>query len=144
MILPDTNLLVYAFNASAPLHKQASKWWSELLNGPRPVGVCWPVLQGFVRLLTSRRVVSDPYAAHEMFDLMDEWWKRPNVRRLEAGGSVFDVYRRLVVEHRLAGSDTTDALIAAHAIAEGGTLHTNDAGFSRFSELRHRNPLRKA
>lgn len=124
------------------MHEAASRWWSELLNGTRPVGICWPVLQGFIRLLTSTRVVPDPYSAGDLFELVDEWWTRPNVRRLEADNRVYETFRRLVCEHRLPGSDTTDALIAAHAISHSATLHTNDTDFQRFAELRWRNPLR--
>ncbi len=38
MILPDINLLVYAYNRGAPHHVRARKWWEVLLNGSEPVG----------------------------------------------------------------------------------------------------------
>ncbi|MEW6277103.1 MAG: hypothetical protein AB1758_00670 [Candidatus Eremiobacterota bacterium] len=41
MILPDANLLIYAFNASAPLHRKAARWWEAQVNNGLPVGVCW-------------------------------------------------------------------------------------------------------
>ena len=33
MIVPDTNLLVYAYNDDAPEYEAAKVWWECLLNG---------------------------------------------------------------------------------------------------------------
>lgn len=39
MIVPDLNLLIYAYGYRAPQHPQARQWWAELLNGDEPVGI---------------------------------------------------------------------------------------------------------
>ena len=57
MILPDVNLLVYAYNADAPLHGKARAWWERILNAPQPVAIPWVVSHGFVRLITHPRVM---------------------------------------------------------------------------------------
>ena len=41
MILPDINLVVYAYNADAPFHASAKAWWEGCLSGTVPVGH-WP------------------------------------------------------------------------------------------------------
>lgn len=33
MIIPDVNLLIYAYNDQAPQHLAARAWWENLLNG---------------------------------------------------------------------------------------------------------------
>ena len=33
MIIPDLNLLIYAYNEGARLHAPAKRWWEDLLNG---------------------------------------------------------------------------------------------------------------
>lgn len=38
MILPDVNLLVYAYNTDAPWHQQARRWWEICLDGSQR----WP------------------------------------------------------------------------------------------------------
>lgn len=141
MILPDVNLLVYAFNASAPAHQAALAWWTRQMNGHRRIGIAWPVLQGFVRLLTSPRIVAEPYTIQEVFAFLEEWWARPHVLRLEPTDAVYREYRDLCLHHSLSASTTTDALIAAYALAHDGVLHTNDRDFSRFTALRLVNPL---
>ena len=39
MILPDVNLLVYAYNTDAPLHQHARCWWEACLDGSKPVAL---------------------------------------------------------------------------------------------------------
>ena len=43
MIIPDVNLLVFAYNAQAPHHAEARRWWHGLLNGEEPEGLPWAV-----------------------------------------------------------------------------------------------------
>ena len=52
MIVPDINLLVYAYNDGSTHHVAARRWWESLVNGTERVGVPWIVLTGFVRLMT--------------------------------------------------------------------------------------------
>jgi predicted nucleic acid-binding protein len=33
MIIPDINLLIYAYNDQAVQHSEAKVWWEDLLNG---------------------------------------------------------------------------------------------------------------
>lgn len=37
MILPDTSLLIYAYNLDAPEHAAARSWLQEILSGAEPV-----------------------------------------------------------------------------------------------------------
>jgi len=141
MVCPDVNVLVYAFNASAPLHKKAAHWWEDQLNSQRHVGVPWPVFQSFVRLLTGPHVVETPYTAAELFSLAEEWWARPGVSLLSPTPNTYDVFRRLMESYRLGGNVATDALIAAFALEHRARLATNDTDFLRFQELRLENPF---
>lgn len=42
MVLPDVNLLVYAYNEASPLHAAAREWWEDLLTREYPVALPWP------------------------------------------------------------------------------------------------------
>ena len=46
MIVPDINLLVYAYNSDGPFHDQAVSWWENLLSTPGVVGLPWVVILG--------------------------------------------------------------------------------------------------
>ena len=144
MLIPDANLLIYAFNASAPLHLKARRWWEKEVNEGTALGIPWPVFQAFLRLLTSPSVVVRPYSSAEIFKLSDEWWSRPNIALLEPSRLTYSHFRRLVERYELAGSITTDALIAAFVIEHKARLASNDTDFLRFEEIKVLNPFLEA
>jgi len=39
MIIPDINLLLYAYDAASPFHAKAVAWWQACLSGEEPVGL---------------------------------------------------------------------------------------------------------
>lgn len=141
MIAPDLNLLVYSFNASARQHEEAARWWEDLLNSNQFVGVPWVVYVGFVRLMSGRHVLVEPYTPAELLRLTGLWFAQPNVQLLAVTPRTMEVFQRLVGRYEIAGGMITDAAIAATAIEYQAILHTNDTDFARFSELRAHNPL---
>lgn len=60
MILVDANLLVYAHVATLPQHAAARDWLDGRLNGMARVGLPWPSLLAFVRLVSNPRVFERP------------------------------------------------------------------------------------
>lgn len=143
MILPDINLLVYAHDTSAPEHAAAAEWWERTVGGPEPVGLVWVVVLGFVRLLSSPRVVTEPSPPAELLETVEEILSLPAVRFAAPGSRHLSIMRRLFLESGATGRLTTDIHLAASAIELGGTLATNDSDFLRFSELKVMNPLSK-
>ena len=142
MILPDINLLAYAYNAQAPAHARARAWWEDCLSGSRPVGLAWAVMLGYLRIMTSRRVFVDPYDAREALGHIRSWLERPQVQVVQPGSRHLDLLENLVTEAGAAAGLTTDLHLAALAIEHQAELHSNDAEFSRFSGLRWIDPLR--
>jgi len=142
MILPDINLLAYAYNAQAQAHARARAWWEDCLSGSRPVGLAWAVMLGYLRIMTSRRVLVDPYDAGEALGHIRSWLERPPVQIIQPGPRHLDLLDNLVTEAGAAAGLTTDVHLAALAIEHQAELHSNDADFSRFSGLRWIDPLR--
>lgn len=141
MIVPDVNLLVYAYNRDAPRHAGARAWREELLNGERPVGIPWAVSCGFVRVMTHPAVLVTPLGPTEAVGRVRSWFEQPSVEVLEPGPRHLEILARLVAEVGVAGNLTTDAHLAAIAIEHQCELHSTDTDFARFSGLRWRNPL---
>jgi len=56
MILVDANLLVYAHVATFAQHNKARVWLDDCLNRTAPVGIPWPSILAFVRLVTNPRI----------------------------------------------------------------------------------------
>jgi len=141
VILPDLNLLVYAYNTSSPDHHRAKAWWEECLSGNRPVGLPWAVLLGYLRLTTSRNVLVDPFSAEEAIGHIRSWLERPQVQILQPGPRHLELLDSLMRASRAVGSLTTDVHLAALAIEHQAELHSNDGDFSRFPGLRWTKPL---
>ena len=141
MIVPDLNLLLYAYNDASSHYAAAHSWWSELLNGTEPVGISWSVAMGFVRLTTGPHVMREAATPEVAIDTVEEWFRLPHVRPLEPGPEHFPLMRRMLASTGTGGNLVTDAHLAALAIEHGAEVHTNDADFGRFPGLRWRNPL---
>ena len=60
MIIPDANLLQYAYDEASPFHLRAKSWWSTCLSGPEPVRLVAVVLFAFTRIGTSPKVFETP------------------------------------------------------------------------------------
>lgn len=141
MIVPDVNLLVYAYNATSPQHARASAWWERLMEGEEPVGLPWAVVCGFVRLVTHPAVLDEPLSPAAALDRVDRWLEQENVCLLDPGPQHVAILRTLFAATGVAGSLTTDAHVAAIAIEHRAEVHSNDADFARFPGLRLHNPL---
>ena len=141
MIIPDVNLLVYAYNRGTRHHEAARAWWEDLLSSTERVGLPWAVSLGFVRLMTHPAVLIVPLDPRGAIRHVRRWLERPNVVMLEPGPRHLDVVESLLGPLGVGGNLTTDAHLAALAIEHRGELHSNDTDFGRFSGLRWRNPL---
>lgn len=141
MILPDINVLIHAYNQDSPRHAAARIWWERTLRSPRPVGLAWVVILGFIRLMTSRTVMENPMRPVEAIRRVRGWLTRPRVEILSPGEGHAEILFGLLEETGVAGSLTTDAHLAALAIEYQAELASTDADFARFRGLRWFNPL---
>ena len=141
MIVPDLNLLVYAYNDGAPRHLEARRWWEGLINGSDRVGVPWLVSTGFVRLMTHPGTLTSPVSPGEAIDHVSEWFRHPHVTPINPGTDHLTHVRRNLDAAGVGANLVTDAHIAALAIEYQAEVHSNDADFGRFPGLRWRNPL---
>lgn len=141
MIVPDANLLLYAYDADSPFHERAAGWWRSCLSGAEPVGLCPVVLFAFVRVGTSRRAFVEPLTIAEASAHLRAWLGRSVTTLLVTQES--DVVQALTwLEAAGSGGNlTTDAQIAAVAHRHRATVHTADTDFGRFPDVSWRNPL---
>jgi toxin-antitoxin system PIN domain toxin len=141
MILPDANLLLYAYDTGSPFHKGAARWLKGLLSGSEPVGFCPVVLFSFLRLATNPRVFEQPMSVTEATTRIQGWLDRPNVRVLYPGPEHMEGVFVLLKAAGTAGNLVSDAQIAALAIEYRATIHSADTDFARFKGVDWVNPL---
>ena len=142
MIVPDLNLLVYAYNTSALLHHRARLWWRELLTGTEVVGLPWIVSIGFVRLATMRGILPSPMSATQAIDIVHGWLRHDHVQSINPGVAHLDHLYRIANVMGVNSNLVTDAHIAAIAIEYDAIVHTNDSDFARFPGVHCHFPLR--
>lgn len=141
MILVDANLLLYAYNASAFEHERAKAWLEDALSGAEPVAFTWPVLLAFIRIATNSRAFPSPLSRQEATLAVSSWLDQPQAVLLSPGEKHWELLQRLLSDGKVVGPLVSDAHLAALTIEHGGTLFTTDRDFSRFSNLRFKNPF---
>lgn len=141
MIIPDINLLLYAYDSNSPFHAKAAGWWQSCLSGTEPVGLLHVVVFGFVRVATSARVFLHPMTPAEAAEHVCSWLEQPSVQVLDPGPNHLRQTLKLLVTLGTAGNLVSDAQMAAMTMDHDGELHTADTDFMRFQGLRWFNPI---
>lgn len=142
MIVPDINLLLYAYDSRSPFHEGASAWWRACFSGAEAVGLTHAVTFGFVRIGTSGRVYEQPWTVAEVAAHIRAWLSRRVVRVLLPDVEHAPRVIALLESAGGAGGNlVTDAQIAALAQQHDADVHTADRDFLRFKGLRCRYPL---
>lgn len=142
MILVDANLLIYAGVAGQADHEAARRWLGEEFAAGHRVGLPWPSLLAFLRVVTNPRLYERPATIEEALCVVEGWLSMPTAwvpGPTERHGEILARLLRLV---NGLGNIVPDAHLAAVAIEHGLELCSTDSDFARFEGLRWRNPLR--
>ena len=141
MILVDANLLLYAEDSLSEHHAAAQDWWDEQLSGSEPVGLCWPVLNAFIRIGTNTRLHRRPLTLKEATERVESWFHQPCVRVLQPTDEHWSIFQQMLRGGNASGNLVSDAHLAALAVEHNCVLYSTDADFSRFRGLKWKNPL---
>lgn len=142
MVLLDVSVLLNACTPRSPHHELCRESVEELLSRGEPFGVSDLVLAAVVRLATNPRVFNPPAAPEKAFAFTDALREHPDAVVLASTPRHWAIFRDLVLSTGIRGSDTTDAFLAALAMAHGCEWWTTDSDFERFPGLRWRNLLK--
>jgi len=142
VILVDANLLVYARVTGLPQHEPARGWLDGRLNGSAPVGLPWPSLLAFLRLVTNARIFERPEAIGSAWRQVEDWLGCPCVWIPQPTETHREILARLLTAAESVQANLVpDAHLAALAMEHGLTLCSSDGDFARFAGLRWENPL---
>lgn len=123
-----------------PQHRPARTWLDERLSGSVRVGLPWPSLLTFVRLVASPRVFERPLALLEAWRRVDEW-----LSQSPAWIPLPTPEHPRILGELLAGESAArlvpDAHLATLALEHGLVVCSNDGDFARFRGVRWQNPL---
>ena len=141
MILVDVNLLLYAYNPSAPQHSKARAWLEAVLSGTESVGLPWMTVLGFLRIGTNPRAFPSPLTISEAVEIVNAWLGQPSVQIVEPTDRHWKLLAELLPRSQAKGPLVSDAHLASLAIEHGALLCSSDGDFSRFAGLRWHNPI---
>jgi len=141
MILPDLNLLLYAYNPHVPQHARAAAWWEKAMAGGELIGLPHEICLGFVHIATNPRMGEAAVALAPAVRVVQSWLSLPHARVLLPKEDHFARVMDLMAEAMGSGTLVSDASLAVYAIQYRATLCTNDADFARFKGLVWHNPM---
>ena len=142
MIVPDLDLLIYAYNEGSKFHQEARTWWEELVNGTESVGIPWQVSNGFIRQMANPRILAEPWTPNQATQVVAQWFSHDHIIALDPGPRYLEILEQILADTGATTRLVPDATIAALALENGAEVHThNTRDFQRFEGLLWRNPL---
>lgn len=136
MLIPDVNVLLYAFRHDLPEHEEHAWRLRRLLLEEEPVGVSELVLSGFVRIVTNHRVYPVPSTTERAISFCETLLAGPAAVPVRPGARHWAIFADLCRRVGATANVVPDAYHAALAIENGATWVTGDRGFARFPGLR--------
>jgi uncharacterized protein len=141
VILPDVNVLVYAYRREAQNHTTYASWLTAVVGGQDELALADHCLTGFLRIVTSPRILAEPAPTSDALRFIDRLRAAPRGRPLTATSATWDVLEANVSQDKgIRGNLVPDAYLAALAVSHGCRLATADRGFARFPGLNFFDP----
>lgn len=143
MILPDVNVLVYAFRREAADHERYAAWLSHLVAGSEELALHDLPLTGFVRIVSNPRIFEQPAPTDSALSFVRRLITARRARWLSQGAVTWNRLAALAQgDPGVSGNLLPDAYLAAVSLAHGCRLATADRGFARFPGLDWFDPVR--
>ena len=140
MILPDVNVLLYAFRSDSREHSFHREWLETVLNGEMAYGMAPQVLAGVIRIATHPRIFARPSRLDEVAAFASLLLEQPHCQIIQPGPRHWNIFRDVCRKSKATGNLVQDAWFAALAIESGCEWITTDRDFARFEDLRWRAP----
>jgi toxin-antitoxin system PIN domain toxin len=136
MLLPDVNVLIYAFRKDVPQHAVCRAWFDSMILDDARFGISRLALSAVVRVTTRPGQYQMPSSVEEAFGFCEDVLAQPNCQMVEPGERHWDIFKRLCIETGTRGPRVTDAWFAALAIECGCEWVTTDRDYARFPGLK--------
>lgn len=141
MILPDVNVLIYAFRSDTEGHVRYKEWLETVINGSAAYGIAPQVLGSALRICTHSRIFVHPSSLDDAFGFCRVLLEHPNATVVVPGERHWSIYEKLCRDAKARGNLFQDAWFAALAIESGCEWVTTDRDYARFPGLNWREPF---
>ena len=141
MILPDVNVLIYAFRSDSTAHADYREWLHGVVNGQAAYGMSPQVLSSVVRITTHPRIFASPSRLEDVLGFARVLLEQPTCTVVAPGPRHFTIFEDLCRQAAATGNLVQDAWFAALALESGCEWITTDGDYARFPGLSWRRPL---
>jgi uncharacterized protein len=141
MLLLDVNVLIYANRIDAERHDDYRQWVLGVVEGDEPYAVADAVINGYLRIVTDRRIYKNPTKLEEAMLFADVVRNQEHAVVVNPGSRHWSIFDGLCRQADAKGKLVPDAYLAALAIEHGCEFVSTDRDFSRFPGLRWRHPF---
>lgn len=140
MILPDVNVLVYAFRTEVPHHALCRSWLRDVIIKNERFGLSPMVLAAVVRVTTDHRIYKEPSSLADVLGFCSDLLGQPYCQIVEPRERHWSIFKRLSLATDTRGRRVTDTWYAALAIEWDCEWITFDRDYARFPGLKWRLP----
>ncbi len=140
MILPDVNMLLYAYDKGSKFHPAAIEWLETILSEDE-VFFSWHTITGFIRILTHPTALENPTSIEKAVSIVDKWLQLENIHLIHLEKKNWPLFSSMLIDGQATGNLVMDAHMAAMSASCGAKLASTDRDFSRFSGIKTVNPI---
>lgn len=138
----DVNVLVYAADRMSDRHQRARALLDHVATSPPITYLFWPVLLGYVRIITHPAVLSSPLAPEVAIRDVSNLIERPQIVVTGERDRFWPAFKRVAAPVAPRGSLVPDAHVVALMLEHGvTTIWTNDRDFRKFDEITVHDPF---
>jgi toxin-antitoxin system PIN domain toxin len=141
VILPDVNVLIYAFRSDSPNHAEYREWIGGVVHADEAYGMSTQVLSSVVRVVTHPRIFASPSRLEDALVFARVLLEQPTCTAVQPGPRHFSIFEDLSRRASATGNLLQDAWFAALALESGCEWITTDGDYARFPGLRWRRPF---
>jgi uncharacterized protein len=138
VILPDVNVLVYAFRDDAIDHLRHREWLLSIINGEAAYAVSPQVLSSFARICTHQGIFARPSRLEQALQFCETLMQPEQCQLVQPGVRHWHIFADLCRKTQASGNLVQDAWFAALAIEHGCQWITADRHYARFPGLQWR------
>lgn len=138
----DVNVLVYAADETSDRHTRARALLDHIATSPSIFYLFWPVLLGYVRIITHPAILESPLSPEAAIADIDDLVQRPQIVVVGEGDRFWEMFKGVARSIAPRGNLVPDAHLVA-LMAENGvsTIWTSDRDFRKFSGINVKDPF---
>ena len=141
MILPDVNMLLYAYDKRSKSHRAAARWLENILSDEEVV-FSWHTITGFLRIITHPSALANPTTIEKAVSIVDSWLQLENTHLIALEKKNWPLFSSVLIEGQATGNLVMDAHLATTAVSCGAKVASSDRDFLRFPNVAVIDPLR--